>query len=848
MRIHLLLFLACLWPALAHTQSTLEGQVFDATTKEALPFVSIYLKQNGEMGAVSNMEGRYQLQLPKTEDSLEVIFQYIGYQTKTIQIWPKGPDPLHENVELQPVALPLQEVEVTADAEDPAYAIMRKVIARRKLIKDKRPAYRCKAYVKGLIRLLDTPEQIFGEEVGDLGGILDTSGRGVLYFSESLSLLHFSPPDRFHEQILATKVSGSDEFGFNSSLNANLDLYENTLPLQRPIVSPIADQALRFYRYQFEGSYFDESGREINRISCRPRQTDGPAFTGILYVLEGEWLLTAAQISITGASLNEPALDSLTWQLSWVPFEVKGQKNWLPLSQSLRFTGNLLGFVFGGYFINSYGEYAFPLKDEWKQQINKKELFAVLPDALEKGKTAFDSLRPLPLTEEEALDYRRKDSLKAIWESPAYIDSIDREANRFTPHALLIGYTHRNSRKWRSWGLFSPLQRAGFNAVQGLFYEFGGFFKQAYDKKSYRYLRLEANLNWGSAEHLFRPRTSLLFHFNELNRAALRLDLGIKLQSLNELPVPTAGQNELASLYNKDNLLRLYEKTEITGSWQQELWNGFKIKTSLSFFLRRTVENHSNYSILNRNKSYFTNHPDGRSPAVEIFPNHQVALIRFSLRWQPGQHYMLLPDRKIPLNSKLPALTLEGRWAAALKPTLLPFGKWVEKESSPADYFHLNLQIRQKNLPLGPFGQSEYFFEAGFFPVTHQLYYPDLKHFWGNRTWLMGRAQHLYRQFLRLPYFSYSTTRPYAELHWQHHFHGLITDRIPLLRKANISSVFSARALAVRGRVPYAELAWGWENIGFSAFRFWRIDVVAGFSRLQKPDWGLFLSTSLNLE
>ncbi len=840
-------WLAFLWYIPLQAQALLEGQIVDHATGEALPFVSIYVRQHNELGAVSNLEGYYQLQLPSTKDSLEVVFSYVGYQTATIQILPKGTASIRQDIELKQVALPLQEVEVHANAEDPAYAIMRKVIARRKEVKNSRPAHRSKVYVKGLIRLLETPEQIFGEEIGDLGGILDTTGQGVLYFSESLSKLYFLPPDEFHEQILASKVSGSDEFGFNSSLNANLDLYENTLPFQRPIVSPLADQAFRFYRYQLQGSYFDEAGREINRISCRPRTKDGPAFQGTLYVLEDAWLLTAAELSISGASLNEPALDSLTWQFNWAPFQVQNRACWLPLTQNLRFTGQLMGFVFGGYFINRYGEYAFPPKEKLENNINKKELFTVLPDALEKGKTAFDSLRPLPLTEEEALDYRRKDSLRAIWESPAYLDSLDREANRLTPHVLLLGYTHRNSRKWRSWGLFSPLQKTGFNAVQGVFYEFGGFFKQAYDKKGYRYLHLEANLNWGHEEHLFRPRSSLRFHFNELNRAEIRLDLGTKLQSLNELPVPTAGQNELASLYNKNNLLRLYEKTEITGSWQQELWNGFWIKTDLSVLFRKALQNHSNYSILNRDKAYFTNHPDGRSPATEVFPNHRGAVIKFVLRWQPGQRYMLLPRRKILLDNKLPSLTLAGRWAPPVKSAILPFGKWVDANTPPTSYLHLKLQIRQRKLALGPFGQSEYFFEAGFFPLAQTLYFPDLKHFWGNRIWLAGRQEYLYKQFLRLPYFAYSTRRPYVEWHGQHHFSGYITDHIPLIKKWDIATVFSARVLAVQGRVPYAELALGWENLGFSAFRFWRIDVVAGFSRLQKPDWGLFLSTSLSL-
>ncbi len=820
-------------------QFALSGYVTDKDSGEALSFVSVYVKGRTDIGAVSNLSGYYQLSLPFGGDSLEIVFQYVGYQTESRFVLPKGPGRQRLDVVMSQVAIALESVEVTADAEDPAYAIMRKVIARREEIKTARPPHRCKAYVKGLIRLLDTPGEIFGEEVGDMGGMLDTSGKGVLYFSESFSELTIIPPDLKRERVIASKVSGSDDFGVNSAFNAGLDLYQNTLPFDRPIVSPIADQAMRFYRFHLQATYFDEEGREINRIRCWPRSADGPAFSGTLYVLEDEWVLTAAELSLSGSSMNQPALDSLVYRLSWIPLN----RAWLPWAQSLQFNGHVLGFVFGGYFLNRYGEYAFPEKSVLQEEINKREVFVVEPDALEQGRTYFDSLRPLPLTEEERLDYRKKDSLQAIWESPAYMDSLDREANRFTSMALLGGYTHRNSRKRRQWGVYSPLAMSGFNAVQGLFYGSGGFFRQNYDKKGHRYLKLDARFDWGYAEHIFRPRGSAVFHFNEINRAELRLEGGLLLRSLNELPVPTTAQNELASLYVKRNLLRLYEQARVAASWKQELANGLWVDWQLATFRRRALRNHSQYSFLKRDAFYPTNHPDGKTPGEQLFAPHAGTLLSLSFRWYPGQRYMRLPDRKISLSEERPELGLHLRWAFPLS----PFGKWEEGLAAGPDYLNLSLSYRQREWSWGPLGSVELFMQAGFFPFAPRLYFPDYYHFAGNRTYLMGRTQDMYRQFLRLPYFAYSTSAPYAELHWQHHFKGLLTDRIPLIRKWNIATVFSARALAVQNRRPYAELALGWENIGFGLFRFWRLDVAAGFSRGQKPDWGVFLSTSFGL-
>ncbi len=831
-------------------QAVVSGFVRDAETKEGLPFVSVYVEEDMRVGAASNLDGYYELALPvesaalQAADSVTVVFQYVGYQTEKRRIsLERGRQQM--DLLMSAIAIPLGAVEVRADAEDPAYAIMRKVIARRKEVKQGRPAHTCEVYVKGLIRLLDTPEQIFGEELGDLGGILDTAGQGVLYFSESLSRLLFLPPDRFHEQVLASRVSGSDDFGINSSLNANLDLYENVLPFPRPVVSPIADQALRFYRYRLEGTYYDEAGREINRISCRPRVSGGPGFSGTLYVLDGAWLLTGAELSISGDALNEPALDRLAYQMNWVSLVVEGREVWLLLAQSLRFSGAVMGFEFGGYFINRYGAYAFRPKEELQREVNRGEVFVVLPDAAEKGQELFDSLRPLPLTQEEALDYRKKDSLKAVWESPAYLDSLDREANRFTFRALLLGYTHYNSRKWRSWGILSPLQEGGFSAVQGINYGSAVFFKQSYDKRGSRYWKATLGGNWGFAEKVFRPYASFVFQFNELNRAKLGLDAGMRVRSLNNLPVPTFTQNELTSLYARRNLMRMYEYSSVGLSWEQELWNGLWLQAQASAFLRRALENHSDYSLFFRDRNYATNHPDGSSPALDVFPDHAGLLWSLHLRWRPWQTYLLLPYRKIIVEEGW-EFALNLRWAMGVEERFLPFGKWKAETAEVPDYLFIAFQLHRREWPLGPLGTSDCFVEAGFFPFMRSSYFPDLKHFWGNRAWL-GPERYLHRQFLRLPYFAYSTTLPYVELHWQHHFGGLLTDRIPLVKRWNIATVFSVRSLVLQAHRPYAELAIGWENLGFGAFRFWRLDVTGGFSRLQKPDWGLFLSTALKL-
>src|SRR5690606_39885496 len=114
---------------------------------------------------------------------------------------------------------------------------------------------------------------------------------------------------------------------------------------------------------------------------------------------------------------------------------------WQPSSIRFDFSGGLLGFKMGGYFVAVYSDYTT------NPAIKKGSFNEVLRIA--EGVNTRDSAywathRPLLLTEEEKLDYVRKDSLQRRRESKPYLDSLDRVSNRLKPQDLLTGHTYRN--------------------------------------------------------------------------------------------------------------------------------------------------------------------------------------------------------------------------------------------------------------------------------------------------------------------------------------------------------------------------------------------------------------------
>jgi len=124
----------------AFSQNRIHGIIKDAEIHKPLPNANIYINDT-YIGTISNTDGHYKLEILQVPS--EVIFSYIGYETRTILIDDGGSQEL--NILLKPIAIQLQEVVVSSDQEDPAIGIMKKVIANKIIRKKKLKSYQAKA-------------------------------------------------------------------------------------------------------------------------------------------------------------------------------------------------------------------------------------------------------------------------------------------------------------------------------------------------------------------------------------------------------------------------------------------------------------------------------------------------------------------------------------------------------------------------------------------------------------------------------------------------------------------------------------------------------------------------------
>ena len=312
-----------------------------------LPFASLVVK-GGVMGTTANNDGKYILNLPPGNYTLQCM--HVGYkmQEKEITVQRQG---LEVDFILLLQELILKEIVIGDNAEDPAYEIIRQAIKKRSFYKNQVDAFKCEVYIKGQLRLQDYPETIFGQKVDFADG--DTGKNKMIYLSETIATYSFQKPEKEKVEVTSTRVSGqADGFGFGSP--RYVTFYDNNIQISnalnpRGFISPIAENALNFYHYRFMGS-FTENGRLINHIKVTPKRSYEPLFSGYINIVEDEWRIHSVDLMLTKKSQMELA-DTLRIEHLYVPVT---KDVWMIHSQVVYPAVKMFGFDAKGSFVTVY--------------------------------------------------------------------------------------------------------------------------------------------------------------------------------------------------------------------------------------------------------------------------------------------------------------------------------------------------------------------------------------------------------------------------------------------------------------------------------------------------------------
>lgn len=775
----------------AAQQYTLSGKITDEQGRP-IPFASIYVGYSGS-GTSANNEGQYQLQLKPGDYTVQ--FKAIGYRQENQKLTLNANRTF--NITLHTEVYELKAVAISGTGEDAAYGIIRKTIKKRKYHLQEVKAFTCDIYIKGLQRMLDAPKKFLGRNIEELGNEigLDSNRRGIIYLSESQSKYSYVYPKQIHEEMVASKVSGNNRaFSYNRASDLEVNFYDNYQNWDqvslRPLVSPIADNALFYYRYKYIGQT-TEDGHAVNKIQVIPRREHDPCFEGFIYIEEDSWRLVGINLYITKKA-NIQFADTIKVSQQYLPVN---SSVWMPSSVRLDFTGSFLSFRLGGYFISVYKNYNL---NPALQQKDFKEALRITAEVNKKDSTYWQQERPVPLTDEEKTDYRRKEALATRRESKSYLDSMDRRNNKVRPGNFIIGGINIRNRYKREYYHFDAIPSSLlYNTVEGFAINYGATFRKIDTVNNRRSFSLGANVRYGFSDHLLDANANAAF---ALGRFTLSVAGGSDVVDMNNTQPMGTLVNSVYSLVRQENFKKLYHKNFATATLQGRIAGAWQGSASLEWANRRWMPNSSAYSFASSSKPFTSNNPFLPALDVPLFPENNSFKIRLRTSYNFSSRYETYPTGKRYLPSKYPTIGIN--FTKGIKNVL----------GSDVDYNQVSADVSQQNISMGVYGKTSFFISAGRFFNANSIFYTDYKHFNGNRV-LPYKPD--VNSFLLLDYYLFSTGSEYLEGHLEHNFSGFITNKLPLIRKLRLQEIVNINYLSTPGLKNYYELGFGVQYFNF---------------------------------
>jgi len=793
----------------------LKGKVTDEKG-ETLPFASIYIKGTTK-GTTTNLDGLYAYELP--QGTYTFICQYVGFQKMEIEIKVDA-ETVTKNFVLQSRGKELKQV-VIKQGEDPAYRIIRKTIKKRSEINKEIDAYKANAYIKGSIKLDEVASakilmSLMGMSKKDTakaeGNELEDS-KGILMLSESYNEIAFKRPDKLKILVKSSRVSGnSSAYGFSQPLFVNM--YDNNVTISddlgpRGFISPIAETAMLNYKYELLDTY-QEDGKTISIIKVIPRRKFEPLFEGKLHVIENEWRLHSVDLMVDKFHQLE-LLDTLMIKQIFIPVG----KVLMVKDQSFKMKFRLMGFGVSGNFVNVFTDYVFDYDtkktfDRYVQEYDK--------DALTRSKEYWDQLRPVPLDTEEVRDFIKKDSIEIV--EKAKKDSVTPTKNTFKS-VILQGFSQGLKKNRRISTLpFIGLNQFNWNTVEGFNYSYGIRYRKKYDKD--RAFSSSLKMRYGVSNQHFNAKLSNNYNFGKTNKTNLHLSGGRYVFQYNNSEPVNATINSCYVLLYGTNYLKFYEAWFGTARITHKWINGLTMEGEVGYQDRMPLLNTTLYSFVKKEDRSFTeNYPVEKLPAIE--PRHQAIMVSLSASFQPGRKYVKYPDRIVATPSTYPTFTAK-------------YTKGLSILNSDVDYDRWKVaMVDEMNLRL--WGTFMYNLSVGGFIQKKSTYLADYTHFNGNQIRL---ASPYLNSFQLSSYYANSNNEAFfATLHAEHHFYGLLTNKIPLFRNLKWYLVGATNAYYVNKDNNYIEVSAGLENIGVKMLRFLRVDAVVGYSNLKNPVYGI---------
>lgn len=843
----------------------------EADDGSVLSFATIFVKQSGT-GTTANEDGYYEI--PLAPGRYDLVFQHLGRRSEVRVVEVKDVF-IKLNIRLLQQDIVLDPVTINAGDEDPAYGIMRKAIAKANYHRNYLNSYSARVYIKGAGKLVDYPwlakRQLEKEGIE----------KDRVYISESVSDITFTRPDKFEEKVISIRSDGNDN---NTSPNPYIfgSFYE---PEVAETISPLSPKAFSYYRFHYDGTFRDRD-YEVSRIRVVPRSKGDNVVEGLIFIVEGDWSIHSLDIQTTKLGID------IHIRVMCAPIE---EKAWLPVSHRFRVEGKVFGFEFEYNYLATVSNYRIEMNPELYaesmevidekedgelarrvekrqrelnkgkeetgtgdlkerlasgEEITRKELKTIVKEyekeerrlakqpevisetiykidsgAFRKDSTYWATIRPIPLTKEEIRGYEKSDSAAAAEKAQQAGDTVKQSRHQgFQPWDVLIGDSYRLG-KHSNFRIYTPT--GGFNTVEGL----NLVYKLGVGTVLQDTLRTRMSLTPFLRYSFTREKFSGYASFRIRNRRhRLEVEGGRYIRQYNGddpiLPII----NTFTTLFLENNLMKIYARDFAEVRYRRVLNPFITVSAMWSWSDRMSLTNQTDFKLVNRVsvEGYTPNEPVNNEVPVTGFENHQALTGSFSITARPWQKYRIRNGFKYPLRGSSPSLILTY---------VKGFDKWL---GSDIRFDLVEAGVRHE-LRAGARGTVDFDLRAGIFLNAQKMYFPDFKHFQGNRTPFITNDP--VGSFRLLDYYAYSTARRYVVTNVHYRFRKFLLTTIPHVRLAGIRENIFVSHLATPTSKNYMEAGYSIDGI----LRFFRLEGAVAFREGKYLGYGFRIGVSTAL-
>ena len=790
------------------SQTFIEGQVFDAATKEPVGYANIYIKGT-TIGTTTDDTGYYQLKLQTIYDSVSAA--YLGYSEATQPI--KKQDKQRINFMLEASQSMLAEAVIIGSKESLEDYLIRKILENKdKNDKKHLQNYSYESYNKIELDVKNMSEKFMNRKIlkpfkfvfDNIDSTSEDEPFLPMLLSESISDFYYTNKlNKKREIIRASKISGVNDASFNEFLSAtyqDIDVYDNAYTIiDKQFISPIANSCKTFYRYKVIDTLVLDNVVHY-KLMFEPKTKGDNTFFGSFIVSENNYAIKGIQLRMAPhVNINFVKKIEINQDFDFVD-----QQFWMMTNDYLLVEFSPLekmpaiitrkNAVYRNFKINTSFNDSVISKMKEELYIDEREV--------KKDQAYWDSSRFIQLSKNEAAVYHIIDTLKTVPAYKTYVDIIN---------LVLTGYY-----KIGPVELGPIVSLISYNKLEG--WRFGAGIRTNY--KMCDWAQVGGHFAYGLRDKRFKGDVNARFLVDKQPRQILSASYTHDVSELSRTNDLLASDNILSIIINRrkpDVRLLYYDDAKL--SYNIEYKQGLSMGVTLQN--RKIEQGLVPFSYLYPNKEF----------GIDSFNTLRQTELVFNARFAIGEKYI---DKNSLFRSsintyKIPVVQFEYVYG---------FKRFL---GSQFNYHKFTLSYAQI-VPVRTIGRFEMKIQAG--KILGQVPFLLTEVHDGNQTFAFSNTA-----FNVMNDYEFYSDQ-YLQWNFSHHFDGFFLNRIPGIRKLKLREVIHTRGvwgnvsaknadfnrlnsgfIKPLGKVPYIEVGFGLENI----LKFIRWDVMWRVTHRDNP-------------